>query len=64
MKNLHPLVRPTKIYTTLARACRYGQVLPNFVQPVFKTNDGIDFYRVGFAVGPAKLDGQYISYRA
>jgi hypothetical protein len=44
-------IYPEKIYTTLARACRYGNVLPNYVQPVFREYGGLMHERIGFAIG-------------
>lgn len=57
-------VHPSKIYTSLARACRYGGVLPNYAQPVYKTDDGLSFQCVGWAIGPAKKGDTWIAYRA
>jgi hypothetical protein len=56
-------VYPDKVYTTLGRACKYANVLPNYVQPVFQEYDGLTFNRVGFAVGPAMREGKYLTYR-
>jgi hypothetical protein len=56
-------VYPEKIYTTLARACRYGGVLPNYVQPVFKEFGSLMHERVGFAVGSEKRGDTWLSYR-
>lgn len=57
------IVHPSKIYTSLARACRYGHVKPNFVQPVYKTEDGVSFRCVGWAIGPAKKGDAWFAYR-
>lgn len=57
------IVHPSKIYTSLARACRYANVLPNYVQPVTKTDDGLTFELVGWAVGPAKKGDTWLAYR-
>lgn len=58
------IVYPSKIYTSLARACRYANVLPNYVQPVTKTDDGLTFEVVGWTVGPAEQGDTWLAYRA
>lgn len=57
-------VYPTKIYTTLARACKYGGVLPNYVQPVFEEHGGLIHKHVGFAVGAERRGNMWLSYRS
>ena len=57
------IIYPAKIYTSLQRACRYGGVLPNFVQPVFKADrEALTFECVGFAIGPQKDGNVWLSY--
>lgn len=56
-------IYPAKIYTSLKRACTFGKVLPNYVQPVFQEYDGLMFERIGFAIGPAKRGADWLTYR-
>ena len=57
-------VYPQKVYKTLARACRYANVLPSRVQPVFEEVDGLIYRPVGFCVGAEKTsNGVWLSYR-
>jgi len=51
-----PVPKGTKLYTTLARCCRYQYRRPNGVQPVH-SKEG-DF--AGWASLPQKIDGVYI----
>lgn len=61
--NISIKVYPVKIYKTFGRACKYGEVLPSFVQPVFEELDGLMYAGIGFAIGPNSKDGHYLSYR-
>lgn len=56
-------VYPDKIYTSLKRACTYGRVLPNYVQPVYRQFSGVQWAVIGWSIGPSKRGQTWLTYR-
>ena len=57
MSTVKQIPANTKIYSTLARCCKYQSVLPSYVQSVF---DSKTKKPTGFSALPEKVEGAYI----